>query len=153
MMEQAVIDELDRKILNLLMEDGRMRYHQMAKKLNVTIGTVHNRIKALKQRGVLKKFVPIIDNNKVGFGVTVIIDIIVAHGRIDEVIKRYKNHQNITSIYFGTGEFDISFVAKFHDTQELNDFARHLATFEAVNKTNTRVMLDIEKESATPFPL
>jgi Lrp/AsnC family transcriptional regulator, regulator for asnA, asnC and gidA len=152
-MEQVTIDDLDRKILNLLMEDGRMRYHQMAKKLSVTIGTVHNRIKALKQRGVLKKFVPIIDNTKVGYGVTVIVDIIVTQGRIDDVIKRYKGHKNITSIYFGTGEFDISFVAKFRDTQELNEFARHLATFDAVTKTNTRVMLDIEKETSTPFPL
>lgn len=152
-MEQAVIDDLDRRILNLLMEDGRMRYHQMAKKLSVTIGTVHNRIKSLKQRGVLKKFIPIIDNPKIGYGVTVIVDIIVAQGKIDDLIRKYKNHKNITSIYFGTGEFDVSFVAKFKDTQELNEFARHLVTCDAVSKTNTRVMLDIEKETSTPFPL
>ena len=55
------VDEIDRKIINLFQEDGRMSYRKIAKELDISIGTVHNRIDKLTKNGVIKKFTPVID--------------------------------------------------------------------------------------------
>lgn len=44
------IDDIDREIINLFNEDGRMSYRKIAKILNVSIGTVHNRMEKLTKR-------------------------------------------------------------------------------------------------------
>ena len=56
------IDETDKKILNLFNEDGRMSYRKISRKLDISIGTVHNRIEKLVKSGVIKKFAPVFDH-------------------------------------------------------------------------------------------
>lgn len=58
------IDETDKKILNLFNKDGRMSYRKISRKLDISIGTVHNRIEKLVKSGVIKKFAPVIDHSK-----------------------------------------------------------------------------------------
>ena len=55
------IDETDKKILNLFNEDGRMSYRKISRKLDISIGTVHNRIEKLVKSGVITKFAPVIE--------------------------------------------------------------------------------------------
>jgi len=47
------IDETDKKILNLFNEDGRMSYRKISRKLDISIGTVHNRIEKLVKSGII----------------------------------------------------------------------------------------------------
>ena len=73
--EVVKIDDIDRKIIDLLNEDGRMSYRNISRILDVSVGTVHNRVEKLVQKGVIKKFVPIIDHSKLGYKLTAIIGV------------------------------------------------------------------------------
>jgi len=52
------IDETDKKILNLLNRDGRMSYRKISRELNISVGTVHNRVDKFMNQALLKNSFP-----------------------------------------------------------------------------------------------
>jgi len=71
------LDEKDKKILEILKDHAEYTTRQIAKKTLLPITTIHNRIRKLKQEGVIKKFTVIPDYNKVdkGFLVYILISV------------------------------------------------------------------------------
>ena len=69
------LDDIDRRIIKLFSEDGRMSYRKIAKDLNISIGTVHNRMEKLNKNGVIQKFAPVLDHSKLGYNLTTIIGV------------------------------------------------------------------------------
>jgi DNA-binding Lrp family transcriptional regulator len=149
-MEDIVkIDEIDKKILHLLNEDGRMSYREISRKLGVSVGTVHNRVEKLMKNGVIKKFVPVIDHSKLGYKLTAIIGVRVKGGVLRNWEERTAYHKNVLAIYDVTGEFDAILIGKFRDTSELDKFIKGLLKENDVQRTYTQTVLNIVKEDMT----
>jgi DNA-binding Lrp family transcriptional regulator len=140
------IDDLDRAIISIFNEDGRISYRKIAKKLDISIGTVHNRMEKLTQNGVIKKFAPVIDHQKLGYNLTTIIGVRVKGGVLRNWEDRTAYHQNVLCMYDVTGEFDAILVARFKDTNELDDFIKKLLKEPDVQRTYTQTVLNIVKE-------
>lgn len=142
----ALIDEIDKKIIELFHEDGRISYRKIAKKLDISIGTVHNRIEKLTKNGVILKFTPVIDHEKLGYSLTTIIGVRVKGGVLKNWEDRTAYHKNVMCIYDVTGEFDAILIARFKDTQELDQFVKGLLKEPDVQRTYTQTVLNIVKE-------
>jgi DNA-binding Lrp family transcriptional regulator len=140
------IDEVDKKILDLFNEDGRMSYRKISRRLNISIGTVHNRIEKLMNSGVIKKFAPVIDHNKLGYNLTTIIGVRVKGGVLENWEDKTAYYKNVLCMYDVTGEFDAILVARFKDTEELNEFVKNLLKEPEVQRTYTQTVLNIVKE-------
>jgi DNA-binding Lrp family transcriptional regulator len=140
------IDETDKKILNLFNEDGRMSYRKISRKLDISIGTVHNRIEKLVKSGVIKKFAPVIDHSKLGYNFTTIIGVRVKGGVLKNWEDKTSYHKNVLCMYDVTGEFDALIVARFKDTTELDEFVKNLLQEPDVQRTYTQTVLNILKE-------
>ena len=140
------VDEIDRKIINLFQEDGRMSYRKIAKELDISIGTVHNRIDKLTKNGVIKKFTPVIDHKKLGYALTTVIGVRVKGGVLKNWEDRTAYHKNVLCVYDVTGEFDAILIARFKDTQELDKFVKGLLKEPDVQRTYTQTVLNIVKE-------
>ncbi|HMK54971.1 MAG TPA: Lrp/AsnC family transcriptional regulator [Methanobacteriaceae archaeon] len=140
------IDDLDRKIITIFNEDGRMSYRKIAKNLDISIGTVHNRMEKLTKKGIIKKFVPIIDHHKLGYNLTTIIGVRVKGGVLKNWEDRTAYHQNVLCMYDVTGEFDAILIARFKDTSELDLFIKELLKEPDVQRTYTQTVLNIVKE-------
>ncbi|MBM4240870.1 MAG: Lrp/AsnC family transcriptional regulator [Euryarchaeota archaeon] len=140
------IDETDKKILNLLTQDGRMSYRKISKKLDVSVGTVHNRVEKLLKSGVIKKFVPVIDHGKLGYKLTTVIGVRVKGGLLRNWEDKTAYHKNVLGIYDVTGEFDAILIAKFEDTNELDKFIKRLLKEPDTQRTYTQTVLNIVKE-------
>ncbi len=140
------VDEIDRKIINLFQEDGRMSYRKIAKELDISIGTVHNRIDKLTKNGVIKKFTPVIDHKKLGYALTTVIGVRVKGGVLKNWEDRTAYHKNVLCVYDVTGEFDAILIARFKDTQELDQFVKGLLKEPDVQRTYTQTVLNIVKE-------
>ena len=140
------VDEIDRKIINLFQEDGRMSYRKIAKELDISIGTVHNRIDKLTKNGVIKKFTPVIDHRKLGYALTTVIGVRVKGGVLKNWEDRTAYHKNVLCVYDVTGEFDAILIARFKDTQELDKFVKGLLKEPDVQRTYTQTVLNIVKE-------
>ncbi|MDI9618500.1 Lrp/AsnC family transcriptional regulator [Methanothermobacter sp. THM-2] len=143
------IDDIDRKIIDLLNEDGRMSYRNISRILDVSVGTVHNRVEKLVKKGVIKKFVPVIDHSKLGYKLTAIIGVKVKGGVLRNWETRTAYHKNVLAVYDVTGEFDAILIGKFKDTGELDSFIKGLLSEGDVQRTYTQTVLNIVKEDMT----
>ncbi|QEF95390.1 Lrp/AsnC family transcriptional regulator [Methanothermobacter sp. KEPCO-1] len=143
------IDDIDKKIIDLLNEDGRMSYRNISRILDVSVGTVHNRVEKLVKKGVIKKFVPVIDHSKLGYKLTAIIGVKVKGGVLRNWETRTAYHKNVLAVYDVTGEFDAILIGKFKDTGELDSFIKGLLSEGDVQRTYTQTVLNIVKEDMT----
>jgi len=140
------LDETDIKILDLLNKDGRMSYRKISRELDVSVGTVHNRIDKYIKTGIIKKFVPQIDHSKLGYKLTTIIGVRVKGGVLRNWENKTAYNKNVLGIYDVTGEFDAILLAKFKDTTELDSFIKELLKEPDVQRTYTQTVLNTVKE-------
>ncbi|MCK9151511.1 Lrp/AsnC family transcriptional regulator [Methanobacterium alcaliphilum] len=140
------IDEVDKKIISLLNEDGRMSYRKISRDLDISVGTVHNRVDKLMKTGVIKKFVPVINHSQLGYKLTAIIGVRVKGGVLKNWETQTAYHANVLGVYDVTGEFDAILIAKFKDTTELDQFIKELLKEPNVQRTYTQTVLNIVKE-------
>jgi Lrp/AsnC family transcriptional regulator for asnA, asnC and gidA len=144
------IDDLDKSILRILLEDASMNYETLAKKVDTSVGTIHNRIKRLKEESIIDRIIPAVNAEKIGFDICAMIDARIEGGHLEEVQKKFSKHENVCSVYDITGDYDTTFVCKFKTTEELNKFVKELAGHKYVVRTSTKLVLNIVKESFTP---
>jgi len=143
---KTVIDDVDRKMIKIFHEDGRKSYRSIAKQLDISIGTVHNRIEKLVKSGIIKKFAPVIDHEKLGYSLTTIIGVKVKGGVLKNWEDRTAYHKNVLCMYDVTGEFDAILITRFKDTKELDGFIKSLLKEPDVQRTYTQTVLNIVKE-------
>jgi len=144
------MDATDKKILNILLEGKSPKYKEIAKQLGITIGTVHNRIKAMESGGIILRTVPVVNTNKLGYDVVALINISIKGGHLEKLEQKFARHKNVCSVYDVTGDFDSLIIGKFKDTSELNAFVKKILAEEYVVRTNTSLILNAVKESVSP---
>jgi len=145
--DENMVDELDLKILDLLMKDGRMSFRKLAESLGVSVNTVINRVKGMVDEGVIKGFVPEVDSRKLGFGITALIGVSATSPSLIEVEKEISKDENVLGVYDVTGNFDVIILAKFRDTEDLDRFIKSLQKIERIQRTETFVVLNTIKET------
>ena len=144
------MDDVDQKILRSLLEDASVGQETIAKEVGTSVGTVSNRIKRMKEEGIITKFVPHVNAQELGYDICALVDIRIQGGHIEEVQQAFVEHRNVCSIYDITGEYDTMFVTKFCSTEDLNTFVKELAEHEYVQRTSSKLVLNIVKESFAP---
>ena len=140
------LDEIDVKILKIINDDVRTSYRQISRDLNVSVGTIHNRIDKMVKYGVIQKFSPIIDHERLGFTLTAIIGVRLKGDSIEEWEEEAINNKNIVAIYDVTGSYDAFLIAKFLDNDDLNSFIKELSKNPSVERTYTQTVLGVVKE-------
>jgi Lrp/AsnC family leucine-responsive transcriptional regulator len=69
------VEELDQAIVRLLAADGRMSYTDLGKSTGLSTSAVHQRVRRLEQRGVIKGYAAVIDHESLGLPLTALISI------------------------------------------------------------------------------
>lgn len=140
------LDDTDTAILNVLIENSRLSYRQIAQKVKVSVATVMHHINALEQSGIIKGYSVNIDYEKIGFDVEIIIDLRISKGKLFLVEKKIATHPNVTAVYDNTGMFDATIIAKFRNRRAMDNFLKKIQTYDFVERTETRLILNIIKE-------
>ena len=141
-----VLSETDTKILHALLEDARFSSRQIAKKVGVSVGTVLSRIKKLEDEGLIKGYSVIMDHERLGYELTVVMEITVSKGRLVEMENEIAKIPNVCSVYDVTGLTDAFIIAKFKSREELGKFTKRLLALPYIERTNTHVVLTTVKE-------
>ena len=139
-------ENLDEKLINQLLGDGRASLRSLAEELDVSVTTVSNHLSALEQEGVIEGYTPVVDYSKLGYDVTAIIQLKVEGHALIEVTERLTEHRQMTSVYETTGDHDIIAIGKFSDTDDMNDTIKQLLTKPEIKESNTSVVLNPAKE-------
>jgi DNA-binding Lrp family transcriptional regulator len=147
------MDELDRKILDIMNTNARKSFRQMAKQLKVSMSTVSNRVKGLERDGVIKGYIPVLDPHKVGLDLLVIIGVRISKGDLIDVQNEISRHASVYGVYDITGEWDSIVIARFGNREELNTFIKRVHSIEKIERTNTQIVLNVVKEELmVPVP-
>jgi DNA-binding Lrp family transcriptional regulator len=140
------LDETDVKVLKALTEDARLSSRQIAKQCKISIGTVLSRIKRMEEEGVIKGYTALLDQEKLGYELTVVTEITVSKGRLLEMENEIARIPNVCCVYDLTGLSDAAIIAKFKNREELSKFTKRLLSLPFVERTNTHVVLTTIKE-------
>jgi DNA-binding Lrp family transcriptional regulator len=139
------MDELDYKILRKLNENARKSYREIARELKVSLSTISNRLKKLEDEKIIEGYIPVINQEKMGFDLTAVINVKISHGKLIEVQEKISKDKHVSSIYDITGDWDSLIIANFKDRRDLNGFIKGVLAMENVEKTNTQIVLNIVK--------
>lgn len=140
------LDETDVKVLKALTEDARLSSRQIAKQCKISIGTVLSRIKRMEEGGVIKGYTALLDQEKLGYELTVVTEVTVSKGRLLEMENEIARIPNVCCVYDLTGLSDAAIIAKFKNREELSKFTKRLLSLPFVERTNTHVVLTTIKE-------
>ena len=139
------MDVLDDSIVKLLNENARMSYREVARELKVSLSTISNRIRKLEEIGIIEGYIPLINPEKIGYDLTVIINIKIAHGKLIEVQQKISRDASVSAVYDITGDWDSLVIAHFKNRRELNQFIKRVLSMEHVERSNTQIVLNIVK--------
>jgi len=141
----AMLDLLDKQLIELLMEDAQQSSETLGKRLKVSSATVRRRTKKLIQNGVLR-IMAVTDPSKVGAPLAVVIAFDVVHDKLDSITKLLANRSEVRWVATTTGRFDLIIIARFSSTEELANFTqKELPKIEGIRDSETFVCLHLEK--------
>jgi len=140
------LDDLDKKIINVLISDARQSYRQIAAKVKVSVATVMHRVKRLEKEKIIKRYSMIVDYDKVGFDVEILVEMRISKGKLFEVEKKIATHNNVFAVYDMTGDFDAAVLCRFKNRRQMDNFLKKIQTYDFVERTNTRFILNTIKE-------
>ena len=140
------IDETDLKILKNLLVDARQSARKLSLKLGLSTVTVLSRVEKLEKLKIIKSYSAILDDQKLGYDLTAIIEISAKEGQMALVEKEVSTMDNVCAVYDITGQTDVMVVAKFKTRGELSEFVKELSSKPNVENTNTHIVLNTVKE-------
>ncbi|QLD88970.1 Lrp/AsnC family transcriptional regulator [Natronomonas salina] len=140
-------ENLDRKLVNALLEDGRASLRSLGEDLDVSVTTVSNHISDLEDDGIIEGYAPRVNYGKLGYDVTAIIQMKVEGSALPEITDRLADHKHMVSVYEVTGDHDIVAIGKFNDTDHMNDQIKELLIDPDIKESNTSVVLNTVTEN------
>jgi Lrp/AsnC family leucine-responsive transcriptional regulator len=121
------LDEIDRKILNILQEDNQITNQELARKVGLSAPPCLRRVRELRESGVITKDVALLDPSKVGQNLVVFVNITLEKQREDLLThfeRKMLEHREVTQCYFLSGDTDYFLVIHVSCMAEYNEFAR-----------------------------
>ncbi|ABN69161.1 transcriptional regulator, AsnC family [Staphylothermus marinus F1] len=146
-----MIDEIDMKILKILMENARATYNEIAKRVGLSDVAVIKRIRRLEKDGVIKKYTIIVDPKKLGYSKVSITGINVDPASLFKVIQVLKDKPYIKYIAITSGDHSLIAVIWGKDSNDIMRIHKEIEQLEGVQKLYPSIVLDVIKEDC-PLP-
>ena len=149
-----ILDDKDRRILELLQEDSSQPIKTIASDNDVklAIPTVHERIKKLEENGVIKKYTVVLDDKKLGKDITTFILITQDYKEYDPnviVSKEVANMKGVLEVFHLAGDEDLLIKVKTENISTLEQLIIKINRLRGVGRTRTIIVLRTEKEDTS----
>jgi len=107
-MAQHELDELDEKILRLILDNARIPFLEVARECGVSGAAIHQRVQKLTQLGVVKGSEFVVDAEKIGFETCAYVGIfLISPSTFDNVVKELEKIPEVVECYYTTGQYDL----------------------------------------------
>lgn len=146
------MDNLDKKIIKYLQKDGRTPYTEIAEGLDVSEGTIRNRVTRLIENGTLK-IVGLTDPAKLGFDTPAFVGVSVQGMDIEVVADTVSQFEEVNYLIMVSGEFDLILEVLCKDRDHLANFLNQkLRKVEGIAVTQTFIILQTYKMAFGMLP-
>ena len=139
-------DEKDIKILEVLQENGRAPYSEIARRIGISEAAVYTRIQKMIKQGLIKKFQVIVDADKLGFGLTAFVAVSAHPGKYEKVLRELAKIDEAQEVYDVTGDYYCLIKLRVQDREDLAKILDKIGSLDGVVSTETRIVLRTVKE-------
>ncbi len=137
------IDDVDKQILDVLIENTRTPFTDIAKRLNISAGTVHVRVKKMEENGIIQGSSLTVDYEKLGYTFIAYIGVFLDKtSQTQFVISRITEIPYVTVAHITTGKFNIFCKIRARDTMHAKKVIFMLDDIEGVSRTETMISLE-----------
>lgn len=141
------IDETDVYILKALLEDGRATYRAIAKSLAMSTPTIEARIRRMRDTGLIKKIVPLINADMLGENITVIVMATADFQNLGQVSEALNQFDEVREAYLTSGEHNLILKISVYDIGELQEFTQQkLAQVPGIRLSSSYIITQTVKE-------
>jgi len=142
-MAKMKLDEIDHQILDMLIDNTRIPFTDIAKKLLISAGTVHVRVKKMEEAGIIKGSSLTLDYEKLGYSFIAYVGVFINNtSQTQFVIERLSNIPFITVAHITTGKFNIYCKVRARNTKHAKEIIFLIDDIEGVYRTETMISLE-----------
>jgi Lrp/AsnC family transcriptional regulator for asnA, asnC and gidA len=144
MSKEFDIDELDKKILSILMRNAKRPYTEIAKELFVSGGTIHVRMKKLEDAGLVKGYHLAVDHAKLGYDISAFLGIYLDKSSLyDQVARELEEIPEVVAAHYTTGLYSIFAKIVCRDTDHLRAVLHDkVQKISGIQRTETFISLE-----------
>ena len=141
------MDTIDRHLVELLRNNARLSYAELARQVGLSAPAVHERVGKLEATGILRGYHADVEPESIGLGVTALIGVVQdSSGDIDGVLDALRGIAEIESCYFLAGEESFLLKARVGTIAELEHLIVRLNRTPGIARTRTQVALSTKWE-------
>ena len=118
------LDQLDQKIVKLLIHNARMSYSEIGEMVGLSRVAVKARIKAMEDKGIIEEYTTIIKPQKISGAVSCYFELEVKPEALETVIQILNDHNTVTQIYRVTGQNKLHVHAVAAGQEEMEQFLK-----------------------------
>ena len=142
-MAKFKLDDIDRQILDMLIENTRTPFTDIAKKLLISAGTVHVRVKKMEEAGIIIGSSLTLDYEKLGYAFIAYVGVFLQNtSQTKFVMERINQIPFVTVAHVTTGKFNIFCKVRAKDTSHAKDIIFLLDDIEGIYRTETMISLE-----------
>ena len=142
-MAKFKLDDIDRQILDMLIENTRTPFTDIAKKLLISAGTVHVRVKKMEEAGIIIGSSLTLDYEKLGYAFIAYVGVFLQNtSQTKFVMERINQIPFVTVAHVTTGKFNIFCKIRAKNTNHAKDVIYQLDDIEGVYRTETMISLE-----------
>ncbi|GAA4241110.1 Lrp/AsnC family transcriptional regulator [Winogradskyella psychrotolerans] len=146
-----IFDDIDRKLLHLLQNDSKQTNKALAYQLNLSVTAVYERIKKLEKNGIVKKYVALIDKNKVQKDFVAFCHIKLVQHTQDYVVsfeREVKQFNEVLECYHLSGDYDYLLKVLVKDMEAFREFmVEKLTKIDHIGSTHSMFMINEVKHT------
>ena len=139
------LDNIDKKIINTLQIDSKITTKKIATDLNLSVTAIYERIKKLEKKGVIEKYIAIINKEKVNrdFVILVMVKLVQHHHNyIEKFEKEILQFTEILECYNISGDYDYMLKVAVENMKSYRNFINHkLTTLDHISSTQSNFII------------
>lgn len=140
------LDDIDRRLLSLLQEDGRIPNNALAETVGISASTCLARVRALRSRGAIRGIHADLDPRWLGLPIQAMISVQLQSDSRAEIPKfsaEMARHRSVLNVYFVSGSYDFLLHVAAADTDDLRSFVvEELSAMPQIAGTETHLIFD-----------
>lgn len=138
------IDEIDRRILYILIKDARTPFLEIAREVGISGAAIHQRVNKLQKNGIITGSRLMVDPSALGLNVCAFVSIVVTEsGKLKDVIAALKGIPEVVECHFITGKYSLLIKLYCRDNSHLMDvLLGGIQNIPSIQSTETMISLD-----------
>ena len=142
-MSKFKLDDIDHQILDMLIDNTRVPFTDIAKKLVISAGTVHVRVKKMEEAGIIKGSSLTLDYKKLGYSFIAYVGVFLQKtSQTKFVLERINEIPFVTVAHITTGKFNIFCKIRARNTEHAKEVIFMIDDIEGVYRTETMISLE-----------